>query len=554
VGAPQQNYSKNLYTSPHKNQKRANPMPSEIVARIDILPDNDNFLPRYLTVQLLGILAKTLGNHSSSEKPETSKETEAFIDAFKANELFNPLTFAVFWSENVTQVMQEHLELLNKTDTYGHGPLTLALAKEDFALAHTMVETGAQLLIEDKLVLEIALTSLIQRNENVMPTILAGAAAEDQIWVQEYLACLQSYVQGHAPSKKYHDVLNPPIRHFGQVLDTLGYFNGLPSHYGFLSPSIEILTVHLQNYLKELGTDNAQTMFNSIATAYKFTRDQCKYYGNLPTVGNAANALAAQIAMINKSHNRERVVVLFGGWAGNAVTIAFINQVLIFSNLGTGGNPDSGTKIFNIANPNAISAEWIDQFIRGLGNATSARDILVALSTVVDPEPIFTLKQTLNPIDNCIYVNPRAIIQGILLVSHAYKNSDTLSTQLLTSLMPTVDQMYKSYLNSLYRHSSEDLAQFVRNGELIRNRRIECCAIALDYINQHYQEPEALPRCIALKNALEFVGLKDFYINNVNPDAKAAIQQVMIHQQEAAAMEVIELEYKMAAEAASGRK
>ena len=71
--------------------------------------------------------------------------------------------------------------------------------------------------------------------------------------------------------------------------------------------------------------------------------------------------------------------------------------------------------------------------------------------------------------------------------------------------------------------------------------------LTLEYINQHYSEPEALQRCIQLKNALEFVGLKDYYNLNVLPEAKEAIQRVIIEEQEITAIRVIELEYEMLA-------
>lgn len=91
-------------------------------------------------------------------------------------------------------------------------------------------------------------------------------------------------------------------------------------------------------------------------------------------------------------------------------------------------------------------------------------------------------------------------------------------------------------------HFTNELTRFMRNNELLQNKRIECCSLAIDYINQHYDDPAALERCIELKNALEFVGLKNFYINNISPDAKAAILNIMIQEQEATAIQVIEQE------------
>ncbi|HSX20249.1 MAG TPA: hypothetical protein VLG38_03880, partial [Gammaproteobacteria bacterium] len=385
---------------------------------------------------------------------------------------------------------------------------------------------------------------------NIMQKILSAKSEYDLSWVREYLEYLNSYVSGEPQQHlRYHEVLNPPIRHFGQVLDTLAYFNGLPSHYGFLSPSIEILAAHLKIYTEE--TESAaqlHDLFAKVSAAYNKSNEICQYYANLPTVADAAKTLSKQIIANIKSNSREPVV-LFGGWAGNSIAVAFIGTTLVFSNLGIGGNPDAGTKIFNITNPDGANEEMVDTFIRGLGNATAPEVILDLIGNIVELKPIYTLKQTFNPIDNCIFVNPRAVIQGILLVLSAYQKDGKANTANLGGLASSVSDMYNSYVNSLYQYSAADLAKFMRNHELLQNRRVECCALALDYINQHYKEPTALKRCIELKNALEFVGLKDFYTSSIDPAAKAAIQTLMIHEQEATAVKVIEQENALAAKA-----
>ena len=65
----------------------------------------------------------------------------------------------------------------------------------------------------------------------------------------------------------------------------------------------------------------------------------------------------------------------------------------------------------------------------------------------------------------------------------------------------------------------------------------------MSHINQHYNNAEALERCIDLKNALEFVGLKNFYLSDVTKEAQAAILNMTIKEQEATAIKVIEEEH-----------
>lgn len=511
--------------------------------QVNATAEKDSFLPKNLSVQLLAILAETINNNQFlTEQIKVTPQNSEFIASFKNKDLFTPITDSIFWRDNIDAAIQQNPTLLTTTDKHNRTPITLALANEDFALATALIKQGATLSLEDKLVLEIAITSMIQRDPTIINKILATQTTQDLSWIKEYLEYLHSYTIGEPKNTtKYHEVLNPPIRHFGQILDTLTFFNGLPSHYGFLSPSLSILTAHLELYVNDLGDKNHQELFKYIATAYKKSLDTCNFYGNLPTNPDAGNILLKQI-IANASSTNKNIVVLFGGWAGNSVTIAFINKTLIFSNLGIGGSPDAGTKIFSINNPANITAEGINLFLRGLGTATSPLNILTWLSSFVEAKPIFMLKQPFNPIDNCIFVNPRAIIQGILLVLQAYQKDSQITATGLEKYADNSNIMYKKYLHSLYKYAIEDLAQFMRNNELLQNKRIECCAIAIDYINQHHKEPEAIERCIELKNALEYVGLKEVYARKVNQQAKEAIQNFMIHQQELAAIRVMEQE------------
>lgn len=515
---------------------------ADVMGVIDPIPDNDSFLPRYLTVQLIEILAATFGDKNSAAL-NLSTQGSKFIETFKNKEFFSPLTYSIFWHENIESVLNT-TEDINAPDKYNFAPLTLALANEDFNLALTLIRKGAIILLEDKLVLEIALTSMLQRNPDTLSKILATQIKHDTSWVKDYLDYLNSYITGipAPPPTKYHEILNPLIRHFGQVLDTLAYFNGFPSSYGFLSPSIEILSAHMPLYVEDLLDARSKKLFNEIAAAFNFTRETCKYYGNFATTENAASILANQIAT---NSNGKGVIVLFGGFAGNSVAIAFINKFMVLSNLGIGGNPTAGTKIYNIINPTAINSELINTFMQGLGNATDPQIVLNLLGNVVDANPIFTIKQSVTTLDNCIFVNPRAVIEGILLVLSVLEKQQSITADALNAEANNIHNQYLDYVDSLYKYSAADLASFMRNSDILQNRRIECCALAIDYINQHYTDPRSLQRCIELKNALEFVGLKNFYLNDVIPEAQAAIQQLIIQQQEAVALQVIELENSM---------
>lgn len=513
---------------------------------INSVPDNDSFLPRYLTVRLINTLAKTLATPNNPTNTYSESGAKLVAECKKLT-LFTPLTYSIFWRENADEVLDKYTEPVNALDGYNRSALTIALASENFNLASKLIAKGATVYLEDKVVLEIALTSIIQRDPSVIAKIAGTANEDDKTWIGPYLDYLNAYINNGNPSNKlgnFRDVINPTIRHFGQILDTLVYFNGTPSHYGFISPSITVLNEHLQQYVKQLSNPEELALFTNVAKAFDLCEDTCQFNGNLPLNPKAGEVFSAKIKS-NIKINSKDVTMVVGGWAGNSIAIAFINNILIVSNLGTGGDPQQGTKIYSITNPEAITEQTLHNFICGLGNASAPADIIAIIGNMINTTPLFTIDQPLNPIDNCIYVNPRAIIQGILLVISAYKKQETISADMLKSLATKAAETYGFYLDDLYKSSAEDLSIFMRNHELLRNRRIECCSLALEYINQHHSDPTAIARCIELKNALEFVGLKDYYNANVTPEAKLKIQAEIIKEQELTAMQVIEKEAEM---------
>ena len=312
---------------------------SDLSVTIDSLPDSDSFLPRHHTVQLIAILAGCFPSTVNNKNTDLSASAQQFVADCKALKLFTPLTNSIFWREDYEPILAKiNPTGLDELDRYNRSALTIALSNEDFALANKLIKMGATVFLEDKLVLEIALTSMLQLDNSIIAKIMdATTEGADKVWMQNYLDYLNSYVLGN-PTKKnmqLHEVLDPTVRHFGQILDTLVYFNGTPSHYGFLSPSLDILTNHLHLYLKEVQDPLANPLFAAISKAYDYSYNACKFHGNLPTNTNAAADLAAQITANLKINSKEATMV-FGGWAGNSVAIAFVNKVLIISNLGTG--------------------------------------------------------------------------------------------------------------------------------------------------------------------------------------------------------------------------
>ena len=107
------------------------------------------------------------------------------------------------------------------------------------------------------------------------------------------------------------------------------------------------------------------------------------------------------------------------------------------------------------SDPDNITQTAIDTFLRGLGNAADPNSILALIGDIVNPEPIYVINQELTPIDNCIFVNPRAIIQGILLVAEAYQKNEVITQENLSTLATKNAETYEAYVNSLSMQSAD---------------------------------------------------------------------------------------------------
>lgn len=506
---------------------------------INLQQEGKRFLPRYLAIQLIELIANTVPTEDNAEDKQ-SKKAKSFIKKYKelSEGLFTDITSKIFWREPITELAEYDILILNDPDKYMSTPLNIALANEDFALAHNLIQAGAELYLDDKVVLEITLFNMLQRNPDLLSQIISNTTEDNREWVNEYLEFLSEYLN-NAPSNEsimFRDVFSPPIRIFGQVLETPTYFDGTPSYYGFLGPSLDILSKHLTYHTNDLsGTPELQEVFKSISDSYNQLFSKANYFANLPKNNGIAEFLL-------KRYHENQVVLILGGWAGNAVTLALYKKYLIMTNLGPGGDPNAGTKIYNIEDPEAINLESLTVFTSGLVGGISPELYLSYVAEIVSPTPAHLIEQSLTPIDNCIFANPRAIIQGMLQVLLAEKYE--LPQKEISSLDQEVKQFYKNYTNSLHLYSSADLVSFMRNNLMLRHNRIECCSLALEYINTHCdpEDDSSVALCIHLRNALEFVGLGAYFNHHTSPEIKAAMQRITISEQERTAVDVIHKE------------
>lgn len=517
-----------------------------ISCTVEQLPDNDAFLSRDHTRKLLEILAAAIPV-SNSLRPDDATHTDStLLKHFKETAVFNELTGSIFWRHNVMQNLEKNIELLNTPDQYMRSALNIAISNEDFTLSTMLVNKGAILMLADKLVLEITLTSILQRDSNAFDRIISYAPSEHAAWVTKYL----SYIKDHAQQsdaqllRKLRDLFAPPIRHFGQILDTLAIFDGVPSYYGYIAPSLNAIIDNLNKFVSELPDDNeTKQIFTTISDGMKECAESCKFIGNIATNENCSTRLQTKISR-NINSLEHQLVMLCGGFAGNCVNIAYVDRYLIYTNYGIGGNPNSGIQIYEIEHPENITVERINRFINGLGYAQDPNAIIADLETIINPTPIYILQGSVPPNDNCILLNSRACIQGIILLLHSIYNNKPITADGLKESEPMCQELYQQFVLTMKKNTSSELVEFIRNPELFRNNRLQCCSLAVRYINQHFEDKNSVATCIELKNALEFVGLKDYLYSNLHPEAYKNILEYTIRQQELTALQVISLEQK----------
>ena len=524
-----------------------------------VLAEENQYLDKFIPVHCIPELLKIAGtmkhfNEKSALSPQNDLAEKFMQASHKNQDLFNPLTRAIFWNIDVKQSIQENTQLINSVDNYHHTPLNLAIANEDFKTAASLIEQGAKITLEDKTLLEISFTSLIQRDKSFIANMLKQVSPENSFWIGGYLQFLNEHITGDKSdaTKKFRDIFDPPIKHFGMPLHLNAHVDGILSLYGFLSPTLEMIKAHLHIYIEYAQQEqDIQDIFCKILSGFDKSIQCCRYVANIPLRDNASQKLAERFAKNYKEQNSE-ITYIPSGWAGNSICISLIDDKLIYTNLGIGGDPEYASKIFKIKNPNNIDANLINTLLSGLGNAYLPQYILSILSSIVEPTPIYAISQNLRPLDNCTFSSPCYHIEAVLLMLLCNKNALTLPIkknkelehkQLLTKK----NNVFKDYIAKLHNHTINTLITSIKNTKLSRQYRQECCLIALSYINQHNMNNSYsnINLNIELKNALEYAGLGSLYNYYAAEHSKENILEEIIKSQELTAVHTLKQEKEL---------
>jgi hypothetical protein len=452
------------------------------------------YVSQELFVELIHVFAKT----DLIKKIVLDQDEQKFLHDFhKHEESFNALTKAIFWDNNLTnELIDAHKDLIDAVDQYGNYPLKIAILLEKYHYALMLLNHEAKIYIEDKIILEINIVNMLQRGDYLFQSVLPHISEENFHEAQVYFSYLIVNLGGTKTIYNfyYRDVINPPIREFGQQLDTISYYHETPSYYGFYGSSLVTMSDHLIHYAKASNND----VMRKIAKAFVNTQNICKIKANYPFKYHYAENLLEVIQSAVNSKNE--VALIPGGWPGTAVTLAIVGNNLIFANLGVLAQKvnenDAALLILPIRNIDNINIEFIEQWVTGLACGNEPAKIIASIGKIADYQAPSEVVLPVSPIDNCICVNTKATILGMIYL-------------LVDKNLEMAKMLFKEYQNSLHDFTVNKMIEQLRNPMIFMDHKYECCTLAISYINSNYrsEDEEVIKRIVNLYGALQYIGL-----------------------------------------------
>jgi len=453
------------------------------------------YVSEELFLELINVFAKVI---PSSSKMILDKDEQKFLHDFNKNEnLFNILTKSIFWENNLTnELVVANKELINAVDEYYNYPLKIAIVLEKYQYAMILLNYGAKVYIEDKIILEINIVNMLQRGDYVFESILPHISEENSHEAQVYFSYLMVSLSGAKTMYNfyYRDVINPPTREFGQQLDTISYYHETPSYYGFYGSSLVTLSDHLVHFART----SKDLIMRKIAKAFVHAQNVCKITANYPLKYQYAENLLEAIK--DAFNSDDKIALIPGGWPGTSVTLAVVGKQLVLANVGTLANKinkdEAVILVLPIRNIDNLTVEFIEQWVTGLACGKEPAKIIASIGKFSDYRDKYDLTMPSSPIDNCICANTKAAMMGIiyLLVGQDLNRAKIL---------------FKDYQNSLHDFTVNKMIAQLRNPLILLDHKYECCTLAVSYINSNYRntDEEVIKRIVSLYDALQYIGL-----------------------------------------------
>ncbi len=474
--------------------------------------DDDYFVSDKAFAEIINLLSEINNNNTIN----LTESQEAFVAQIQ-NEpnLFNNLNKIIFWNTDVDEkIIAEHKNNIDDFDKYLTFPLKIAITQGKFNIAKKLIANGATIYSELKIILELSIINLLQRNKSNFDTLTNKLSETNKLEISSYLQYLSQTLNGDKVfyKHKYRNIINPPVREFGQHLDTISNFKGIPSYFGLFGSSIVTLTDHLIYMAK----NESNKIFDKIALAFGKTQNYCEFYGNMPQQSNFETKLVNNAL---SAYETNGIAIIFGGWAGNSVSLCIVGKKLIIANAGYGAiiNPETQNiiiKIYDIKNIHKIDKTFVQNWSYGLANELSPGTCYGLLSDIIDINNVDnSLEIPLQLFDNGVCINTKSSILAILY--------------LVTNNKENAYQLYADYIHSLHDFTVNKLISHMTDKYVFIEHRNECCILAISYINNYYLETDHhfINRIYKLYNALEYIGLGPQLKNVLYDKAIYAIHQ-----------------------------
>lgn|GEM_PF-4248666 len=494
----------------------------------------DHLINSNLAIAIIKILAEIL--------PDPYLQLPTQLNEFAQNyprheKLFSPVTYAIYWnSPNFTQILADNQKYLEHVDGYTNTPLNLALQLERFTIADNLIEAGAKLFFEDRVMLEIAILNIYMRDFELINKIMKNL---DNFFIIEFIKFLD-LVESSINNKKaaykfaYRDLINAPINRFGNAINAVIFHAGTSSLHGYISTSVIITSSLLLNFVKQNTSFNQS--FKDIAKGLTKSQKIFEFNANLPTNENSSEKIYHLIQ--ENSYKENQVVFLLGGWAGAGVSLVLVGKKLIYTHLGTAADRtqemDVAINIYTLTASEfaKITPEFIKSWSQGLSHGKAPMLAWHQLSQILS-QTCQKIYMRMVPIDNAIYANLNASIFAALFL---------LNQEDIAKAKEAM-QNFKEYCIDA---SIEEIIKQLKNPKVLRDYKIECANAAVSYINLNYfhATPQILLRCTKLAYTLEYLGLQPLMQLTLDPTAVQQINNFIQQTQNKEAVEVIYKQYQ----------
>lgn len=281
----------------------------------------------------------------------------------------------------------------------GQSPLVQALQNQDFALAQTLLNSGAQYDVQALDEYDIAIRS--QRGQE--------ALQQKTITPPE---------GGYASRP---DSLHP-VKEFGLVLGIVmeSSIDKTSSQRAHIGPTYQLMSESVKEYSQDCKSQPAKKDFGQIADAFAFANKEANFQFSTPEGSpKAGEALSERI-------QSGKVTSVPISCKGHAMGLSFVpvegnpdKTYLVFTNRGIGSSGKPGTQIYEV-NTKDVTPGFVNDMLNGHNNGQSHAQITEKIQGVTKgQDPIYVLDQKGQKYDNCTVANTRANIHGILLCQEA---------------------------------------------------------------------------------------------------------------------------------------